>query len=303
MTADATMRNIPPALQSKLDSGVTTLCRCTIVTRRDGVALGFTDHDEDVVLGEVICRAGTGLTGSEATAQLGLAAGGAELSGALADDSLTEADLAARRFDAASVEIHLVDWSEPSLHVLIAKGTLGEVRREGAAFAAELRGLAERLSQETGRLYTASCSADLGDARCKVDLDHPYFRGEGTIATLIGTSSFSASGLDDFDEGRVTAGKLVWTSGANAGLAVEVKRHRRDGADIILELWQAMPEPLAAGDAFAVTAGCDKRFSTCHTRFSNAVNFRGFPHIPGNDFVMRYAVDGESGNDGGSLQS
>ncbi len=40
------MRTIPSALQAKLDSGVTTLCRCWIVTRRDGVVLGFTDHDE-----------------------------------------------------------------------------------------------------------------------------------------------------------------------------------------------------------------------------------------------------------------
>lgn len=297
------MRIIPPALQSKLDSGITTLCRCTVVTRRDGVVLGFTDHDEDVLLGDVVCRAGTGLSGSETTARLGLAVDGAELLGALADESLNEDDLAAGRYDAASVEIHLVDWSEPSLHVLIAKGTLGEVRREGQAFAAELRGLAERLSQESGRLYTASCSADLGDARCKIDLDDPDFRGEGTVVALVGSSSFAASGLSGYDEDWFTAGRLVWTAGANAGLAVEVKRHRIDGADVILELWQAMPEPLAEGDAFVVTAGCDKRFSTCHARFANAVNFRGFPHIPGNDFVMRYAVDGEPGHDGGSLQT
>ena len=57
-----------------------------------------------------------------------------------------------------------------------------------------------------------------------------------------------------------------------------------------------------AGDTFAVTAGCDKRFATCHDRFDNVVNFRGFPHIPGNDFVVRYPVQGEPGNDGASLQ-
>jgi hypothetical protein len=32
------------------------------------------------------------------------------------------------------------------------------------------------------------------------------------------------------------------------------------------------------------------------------VNFRGFPHIPGNDFVIRYPVQGEPGNDGKSMQ-
>ena len=75
------MRTIPAALQAKLDSGVTTLCRCWIVTRRDGAVQGFTDHDEDVAVDGLTCRAGTGLTGSEATAQLGMAVVGSEISG------------------------------------------------------------------------------------------------------------------------------------------------------------------------------------------------------------------------------
>lgn len=297
------MRAIPSALQEKLDSGVTTLCRCWRVTRADDVVLGFTDHDEDVVLDGLTCHAGTGLVGSEVTAQLGLAVTGSEISGALADDALSEADLAAGRYDAAIVELFLVDWSEPALLVPMSKGVLGEVRREGAAFAAEVRGLADRLNQESGRRYTAACSADLGDSRCALDLTSATFRGTGTISALAGTSSFVAAGLDDFDEGWFSAGRLVWASGANEGLAVEVKSHRLAGGVVVIDLWQAMAEPLAPGDAFTVTAGCDKRFETCRDRFSNAMNFRGFPHIPGNDFVTRYAVSGEPGNTGQSLQS
>jgi uncharacterized phage protein (TIGR02218 family) len=297
------VRAIPSALQDKLSSGVTTLCRCWRITRRDGAVLGFTDHDEDVTLDGLICRADTGFAGSEATTRLGLAVGGAEISGALADDALTEADLAAGRYDAAAIEIFLIDWSEPSLFMLLSKGTLGEVRREGAAFAAELRGLADRLNEESGRRYGANCSADLGDNRCTMDLDDPAFHGEGAIVSLDGTSVFTAAGLGAFDDGWFTAGRLQWTSGANLGLAVEVKRHRADGGGVLLELWQAMPEPLAAGHAFTVTAGCDKRFDTCRDKFDNVLNFRGFPHIPGNDFVARYAVSGEPGNTGKSLQS
>jgi uncharacterized phage protein (TIGR02218 family) len=65
-----------------------------------------------------------------------------------------------------------------------------------------------------------------------------------------------------------------------------------------LALWQQMAEPVAEGDLFVVSAGCDKRFETCRTKFANAVNFRGFPHLPGNDFVVAYAVPGEPGHDG-----
>ncbi|MFN3349643.1 DUF2163 domain-containing protein [Pseudorhodoplanes sp.] len=296
------MRAIPPELQARLNAGATTLCRCWIVTRRDGIVQGFTDHDCDVPLGDVRCRADTGFAGSEAVARLGLAADGSEVSGALSDDSLNEDALAAGRYDAAQVDLYLVDWSEPTLHVLMSRGHIGEVRREGQAFVAELRGLADALNAETGRLYTAVCAADLGDPRCRVDLDDPAYRGEGTVTALNGVSAFAASGLSAFDDAWFTGGRLMFTSGANDGDAMEVKRHRKDGATVLVELWQAMAHPLATGDAFVVTAGCDKRFATCRDRFANVGNFRGFPHIPGNDFITRYARDGESGHDGKSLR-
>ena len=117
------MRIIPSALQAKLDSGVTSLCRCWIIRRPDGVTQGFTDHDEDVVLGEVTCLAGSGLSGSETAQKLGLAIDSSEVSGALTADTLSEADLAAGRYDAAVVEGWLTDWTEPDLRTLLAKGT------------------------------------------------------------------------------------------------------------------------------------------------------------------------------------
>lgn len=295
------MRSIPPALQAKLDSGATTLCRCWVLTRTDGVVQGFTDHDEDIALGDVTCRASTGLAAAEATQQLGLAVSATDVEGALAADTLNENDLAAGLYDAAAVEVHLVDWSEPELRLLLAKAVLGEVRREGDSFVAELRGLAHRLAETSGRLYTATCSADLGDARCTVDLTDPALHGEGTIVALIGTSTFTVSGLDAFSDGWFTAGRLAWVSGANAGRAIEVKWHRNDGNTVSFDLWQAMAQPLAPGDTFTVTAGCDKRFATCRDRFANGVSFRGFPQIPGNDFLMAYPTPGEPGNDGGSL--
>jgi uncharacterized phage protein (TIGR02218 family) len=296
------MRAIPAALQDKLDSGATTLCRCWLITRNDGLVQGFTDHDQDVVVGAVTCLANSGLTGSEATQTMGLAVDTTEFSGALAADTLNEDDLAAGRYDAAAVELWLTDWSEPDLRVLLAKGTMGEVKRQGPAFTAELRGLSDVLAEDTGRLFNTTCSADLGDTRCKVDLTVAANRGSGAVVATTATSTFTASGLDAFADGWFTAGKLTFTGGANANASVEVKSHRKDGA-VTLSLWQAMAQPIAAGDAFTVTAGCDKQFSTCHDKFDNVVNFRGFPHIPGNDFVISYPIPGEPGNDGSSLSS
>ena len=296
------MRAIPLALQDKLDSEATNLCRCWLLTRRDGMVQGFTDHDETIMLGAIACRAAAGLDATEATERLGLQVDGAEISGALSDEALSEADLAAGRYDAASIETWLVDWSEPELRVLLTKGVLGEVRRTGNAFTAEARSLADRLNQESGRLFTAACSTDLGDARCKVDLTQPEWRASGVVVALTGTSGFTTSGLAGFADGWFTGGRLTFSSGANAAIAIEVKQHRVDGESVFIALWQAAPEAIAPGDAFLVTAGCDKRFSTCRDRFGNDANFRGFPHIPGNDFVVSYPSPGRAG-DGGALSS
>jgi len=296
------MRNISTGLAGHLASGATTLCRCWRVTRRDGVVQGFTDHDENLAFDSTTFRAGTGFEGSEIEARLGFAVTGTELHGALSSETLSEDDLAAGRYDDAKIELYLVDWTEVENRLLLRTGNLGEVRREDSAFSAEVRGIASRLDEEKGRIFAASCDADLGDARCKIDLTDSAYRGEGTIVALEGTSIFAAIGLDTFIDGWFTQGRLQWTSGANAGLAIEVKEHRSNNDGVRLSLWQKMPAPLAAGDAFIITAGCDKRFATCSEKFSNALNFRGFPHLPGNDFVVAYAVPGEPGNDGSVIR-
>ncbi|WP_398470349.1 DUF2163 domain-containing protein [Tardiphaga sp.] len=293
------MRAIPSALQARLDSGVTTLALAWKLTRRDGVITGFTDHDRDLAFDGVTFRAGTGFAASEATGRVDLAVDGGDIAGALDGDGLNEADLAAGRYDAAKIETWLVDWSDVALRVLMARGRIGEVKREGIAFIAEIRGLADLLSQESGRLYTAKCNADLGDARCKVNLHDPARRGTGAVGDMLGTSVFVAEGLAAFADGVFTSGRLSWTGGVNAGLSIEVKLHRADDGEVMLSLWQAMPEPVASGDTFTVTAGCDKTLATCRDRFANSENFRGFPHIPGNDFIMSYPTPGTLSEDSG----
>ena len=296
------MRQVPAPLAAHLASGATTLCRCWRLTRRDGAIQGFTDHDEDLAFDGTNFRAGTGFEGSELEARFGLAVTGTEVHGALAAESLNDADLAAGHYDDARVELFLVNWSDVEQRLLLRTGHLGEVRREGAAFAAEVRGLSARLNEERGRIFAATCDADLGDARCGVDLENSAFRGEGSVLAVEGASLVRVSGLDAFASDWLTRGKLTFSAGANTALSVEVKEHRAEAGDVRLALWQQLPESVAAGDLFVVTAGCDKRFETCRMKFANAVNFRGFPHLPGNDFVVAYAVPGEPGHDGSPVR-
>jgi uncharacterized phage protein (TIGR02218 family) len=292
------MRTIPTGLAAHLTEGATSLCHGWKLIRRDGRTFGFTDHDRDLAFGGVAYAARSGLEAAEATAELGFAVGGGEVSGALLSAGLTEDDIASGLYDDASVETWLVNWSNVAERILLDVGTIGEIRRQEGGFVAEVRGIMHRLDEERGRLYRATCSADLGDGRCGIAL--AAFTDTGTVSRTDGALGIAVTGIG-FSDGFCTGGKLTWTSGANKGVSVEIKVHRKSGATSEFDLWQRAPQPIAEGDAFRVTAGCDKSHATCRAKFDNAVNFRGFPHMPGNDFIIRIPQQGEPGLDGGSF--
>lgn len=295
------MRTLSPGLAAHLDEGVTTLCRCWRLGRRDGLVLGFTDHDGDLAFGGTVFEARSGLEAAETTAELGFAIGGGEIAGALESAGITEEDIAAGLYDAASVESWLVDWTDVENRLLLDVGSIGEVRRADRAFVAEVRGLTHRLDEERGLLYTGLCSAELGDGRCRVDLSSPQFSAMGQVATTDQTVVLTARGLEAYADGWFTGGRLAWAAGANAPSGAEVKAHRATAGGAEIELWQPAVRPIAVGDTFRISAGCDKALATCRDKFANVPNHRGFPHMPGNDFVLRFARQGEPRMDGGSL--
>ena len=293
------MKTLPPGLQDHLSSGTTTLCWCWKIVRGDGQVQGFTDHDRPLSFDGVAYEAASGFTASEVQSSLGLAVDNLTIMGALSSASLNEADLAAGLYDDADIEIWRVNWQSPDQRVLMRKGNLGQVSRGRSAFQAEVRGLAHKLNQSVGHAYGYSCDADLGDGRCTIDLSDARFNGSGLVTSAPDARRFTVSGLAAFADGWFAGGKLTFSSGANAGRAMDVKRQTLSGSICTIELWQAMSESVAPGDAFAITAGCDKQFSTCKAKFANAANFRGFPYMPGNDAVLSYPARSQA-LDGGS---
>jgi uncharacterized phage protein (TIGR02218 family) len=279
------MKQLSPALAAHLASGVTTLCWCWRLTRRDSVAQGFTDHDRDLVFDGRTFEAAAGFTASEIKDAVGLSVANLEVTSALSSDHLAEADLSAGLYDEAKVEIFRVNWQDTDQRVLMRAGSLGEVKRAGVAFSAEVRGLAHYLQQPKGRLFQYACDADLGDARCGVDLSSPTYKGTGAVVEIQSARRFTASGLDAYGSGWFTHGLLTFTSGAASGQKIEVKLHAKAGDVVTLELWSVARLPLESGQSFTVTAGCDKQLETCRAKFANAVRFRGFPHMPGNDYL------------------
>lgn len=291
------MRDIPSGLAGHIEAGATTLCHCWSLTRRDGLVLGFTDHDRKLSFDGIDFAAATGLEAAESSAELGFAIGGGEVAGALAAFGLNETDLARGLYDDARVRVWLVNWADPSQRVLMEEGGVGEIKRGEASFTAEIRGFAKAFDEERGRLYMRSCSADLGDARCGIALAST----EADVVESDGRLSLSAEGIGSYPDGHFTGGRLVFTSGANAGFATEVKRHGREGVQALFQLWQAPAAAIQPGDGFRVTPGCDKSFATCRAKFANGINFRGFPHMPTTDFIIGGVRPGDGALDGGSL--
>ena len=294
------MRTLPSELQAALDSGATRLARCWKVVRSDGSALGFTDHDRSLFFDGIDFEPESGFSPSAVESGTGLAPDTHEVAGALSSERITEADIKRGLYDRAEVTLHLVDWTDPSVRVVLSRGLIGEIRHGSLAFEAEVTGLSDLLSQPIGRAFVHSCPCRLGDAKCGVDLSAPEHEGAGSVAAVAGSQRFEATGLSGFADGWFSGGVLEWTAGANAGAEGHVKIHLLAGQRAVIELWLSPAFPISPGDTFRVSAGCEKTAGICGAKFGNLVNFRGFPHMPGDDAAASYPSNGGR-HDGGSL--
>lgn len=286
------MRTIPAEIAERLASGVTTLCHIWRFTRRDAAMFAFTDHDQPIAFDDLTCEPVVGLSAGVIEKSAALDIDTASIVGGLSAEAITEADIARGLWDGARVDLYRVDWTAPALRVHIFAGRLGEVRRGAQAFEAELRGLQAALNISVGRVFSRFCDADLGDARCGKDIE----TGEGVVTEVLGAGQFRAEGLEVFPDGWFARGRIVWSSGGES----EVAAHRASGG-AVLELLDIAPQAVVAA-AFTIYAGCDKRFETCRSKFANAINFRGFPQMPGNDAIQSGPIPGAP-MDGGSRSS
>lgn len=292
--------SVSTEFQAHLGTGITSVCRCWAVVRRDGMVFGFTDHDKMLSFEGIDFKADSGLTAKALQQTSGLAVDNTEAMGALTDAAITEEDIAAGRFDGAEVQAWLVNWADLSQRTLQFRGTIGELQRSGGAFQAELRGLTEALNQPQGRVYQKPCSAVLGDADCRFAFDVPGYVIELPVEIVEESRIFRFAEIGGFDARWFEAGRFVVLSGAATGLVGVVKNDRQTADHREIELWEGLRAEIATGDLVRIEAGCDKRAKTCRLKFQNLLNFRGFPDIPGEDWLMSYPTSGGV-NNGGSL--
>lgn len=289
-------------LAAHLAEGVTTVARAWEVTRRDGRRFGFTDHDLDLRFADLVFRADTGMSAAAVQQGTGLSVDNSEAVGALSDASVTEADIAAGRFDGAEVTAWLVNWADVSARKVLFRGSLGDITRSGGAFSAELRGLTEWLNRPVGRVFQAPCLAVLGDATCRVDTDAAGMWAEATVTLIGDKGELTLAGASGFEAEWFQRGRLSVLSGAASGLWGAIKRDvlYDDGARRI-DLWEPLRARMSVGDQVKLIVGCDKRFETCRSKFDNLINFQGFPDIPQEEWILIHPTMARS-RSGGSLR-
>ena len=265
---------------SFLDGDLTTVAFCWRIERRDGVAIGLTGHDRDLIVDGMVHRAAPEMVPSAVKRSAGLDVDTMDVGGALASGAIGEGDLLAGRWDGARVALFAVDWSDPGATVALGEGTIGAVETRDGAFTAELRGPAAALERPVVEETSAECRAGLGDRRCRVAM-----AGRKRCARVIAADDDMLT-LDVGEpvEGRWAGGLVRWFTGANSGLESAVAA----SAGATLTLAGLPTFAVAAGTLIEVSEGCDKRLATCAGRFGNASNFRGEPYLPGIDLLTRY---------------
>ena len=271
------MKTMSASLKAHYTLGTTTLATCWKATLTNGAVIASTSLDQDLVVDAVTYLSSSSYRASNVDSSLELNPDNLELEGFLASPQISEADIFSGLWDYAAIELFEVNYRDLTMGKnILRQGTLGQVKAGRSTFTAELRGLMQAYSRNIVRLTTKDCTAELGDERCTKAL--PPLTVTGVVDSVSANRVISSATRTE-PANWFTGGKLTFTSGLNNGLSMEVKQSQPGS----LSLHEAMPCVIAAGDAYRVYAGCTKRFvEDCKTKHNNVINFRGFPHLPGN---------------------
>lgn len=278
------MRTLGGSLQAAIATGTTTLCRLFTITRTSGQVLRFTDFDGDVTFDGNVYSANSSISITNVSTAI---QGGVTSTNAKvildAEAGVSSVDFIRGRYDGATFKVSWVDWSNPSLGeiiILIGQISIIEATNKGTG-SFEVRGILNRGDMRIGQFYTPECTADLGDARCTVDLTPTLMTG--TVAAVSTRTKISVDLSGDPADAYFSFGVLTWTSGNNLNQSIEILSQAYVSGHDQLVLALEMPDDIEVGDTFDIVAGCDKTRGTCQTKFSNIANYRGYPFVPGPD--------------------
>lgn len=304
------MRNVPVAIQTALDSGVTTM---TFLLKIEPQTEGFPDFgvtllDKDVVYndgdGAVTYLAPIGMVPANITASGDMEVGNTEIQHLLPEFNtpISEADISSGVYDFAWYSYYLVDYSNLTTgnHVVLAHGQLGQMRMEdGLSWWSELTDLTKQLMQSIVEKDSITCRAIFGSQPIGTSdssgtvVEQRFPCGKDGEALYVGPKTvtspgaefnitFTASGLGAAANTYVP-GMVRWLTGDNAGRVCEVES--QNGSGVISLTFETM-FPIQTGDTFEIRPDCTKwkeGTNGCKFHFGSTewkLHYRGEPYIP-----------------------
>ena len=243
------------------------------------MTLGFTSHDRDLSLNGLTLRAAPGIRPAALRLTADVTGDDAQMDGALTHDAISAIDLEAGRFDGAVVTVGMIDWQMGTTQALF-RGTIGETEAVSDGFSAQLRSAKVALDYDPVPRTSPGCRARFCGPGC--NLSPSRFSREAQVAAL--DRGANAVAFTNISPANYLFGEVRWLDGDAVGL-----RHAiigEAGGDLVLD--GPIPEGVEPGTRALLREGCDRTIATCAARFANALNFRGEPFLPGNDFVARY---------------
>jgi len=285
------MKTISTALRTAISNG--TIATFVKITRTGSpaVILGYTDHDKIITIDGISYKPSPSLQRISMNLRNNAEVSNQEFLGAWTID-LDEDDLMNGLYDDASIDVFRADYtanytgSPVPDTIIVFRGTLGMIQWTEDGFRADVHSLMRQLQRQIGATYTAKCRHQL------FSQNSPVLLGACTLnaATYTDTSTVSSgspeptkikfvidtpTGSPIPSDGWYANGELTWTSGLNSGASYTIKSYISN----VVTLFLPTVFTITAGDTFTIKAGCDKTFATCKNKFSNQLNFGGFPHI------------------------
>lgn len=119
--------------------------------------------------------------------------------------------------------------------------------------------------------YQGPCNHVLYDERCAVD---PTSFTHSTTVLLI-TENIIVLNSNPFADDACNAGEMIYAVGGERRMVID---------NVGTSFTVSSPfAGLEVGATVSIRQGCDHRFTTCRDKFSNGINFGGFPLVPTNN--------------------
>jgi uncharacterized phage protein (TIGR02218 family) len=283
-------------MRTHIRGTTTTLAACIKITRRDGTILGAIGPSQSKFLYSdgVIYEPVFGIDASAIEASLGDSVSNLQIVGFLDDPRLKAGDIRNRMYDAADVEVFIVNHRDASMgRIMLLKGQIGAIKLSDGTYTISLDNLMARLSQQVLPVSSSTCRSTIfggeGPFPCRPG-DSAWILAKQHTSPILTVSdnqkviAFSGLGVAT---GGFNYGKFTPQSGLNQNLVKKIKSSILDPDTLITSITfhEEYYYDLVPGIEVLLEEGCDRTWQRCG-QHGNRDNFQAEPFIAGMDIVL-----------------